>query len=232
MSDPAEILVVDDDDFLLDFVATSLKFAGYAVRTARDGQAALDAIAEKRPDAVILDVMMPRLDGLGALKHIRHNETGHLPVLMLTAREDVDSRVEGLSLGADDYLPKPFSLDELVARLTAVLRRFQEPEPVRRMALGDLEILESSREVWRRGVHIDLSPTEYDVLIELVHNAGKVMSKYDLLMKVWRHDFGGESTVLESYMSYLRRKLHADGPPLIHTVRGFGYVLRPVEASA
>ncbi|WP_182358807.1 response regulator transcription factor [Tomitella gaofuii] len=222
------ILVVDDEPGIRDLLSVSLKFQGFEVQTAADGAAGLDAARRMRPDAIILDVMMPGMDGVGMLRRLRADGIGS-PVLFLTARGEVDDKVAALTLGADDYITKPFSLEELIARLRAVLRRAGHGDGgarSTRVRFADLELDDDSYEVFKAGQPVSLSPTEFTLLRYLMVNAGTVLSKPRILEHVWSYDFDGQATVVESYVSYLRRKVDAGGTPLIHTVRGVGYVMR------
>ncbi len=223
----ARLLVVDDEPNILELLATSLRFAGFEVHTATNGTQAVALSAGLDPDLIVLDVMMPGLDGFEVVRRIRAD--GQLaPVLFLTARDAVEDRIAGLTLGADDYVTKPFSLGELVARIRAVLRRagmtpHPESEP---LVFADIELDEDAHEVRKAGEVVDLSPTEFKLLRYLMANPGRVLSKAQILDHVWHYDFGGEATVVESYISYLRRKVDTTQPRLLHTVRGVGYVLR------
>ncbi|MGV0990656.1 MAG: response regulator transcription factor [Mycobacterium sp.] len=222
------ILVVDDDRAVRESLRRSLSFNGYTVDLAEDGVEALDAIANERPDAVVLDVMMPRLDGLEVCRQLR--STGDdLPILVLTARDSVSERVSGLDAGADDYLPKPFALEELLARLRALLRR-TGPEDAGESALlsfGDLTLDPATREVYRGKRGISLTRTEFALLEMLMANPRRVLTRSRILEEVWGFDFPTSGNALEVYVGYLRRKTEAEGEPrLIHTVRGVGYVLR------
>jgi two-component system response regulator MprA len=222
------ILVVDDDRAVRESLRRSLSFNGYTVDLAEDGVEALDAIANERPDAVVLDVMMPRLDGLEVCRQLR--STGDdLPILVLTARDSVSERVAGLDAGADDYLPKPFALEELLARLRALLRR-TGPEDIGESALltfGDLTLDPATREVHRGKRSISLTRTEFALLEMLMANPRRVLTRSRILEEVWGFDFPTSGNALEVYVGYLRRKTEAEGEPrLIHTVRGVGYVLR------
>ncbi|MGV1088568.1 MAG: response regulator transcription factor [Mycobacterium sp.] len=222
------ILVVDDDRAVRESLRRSLSFNGYTVDLAEDGVEALDAIANERPDAVVLDVMMPRLDGLEVCRQLR--STGDdLPILVLTARDSVSERVSGLDAGADDYLPKPFALEELLARLRALLRR-TGPEDAGESALlsfGDLTLDPGTREVYRGKRGISLTRTEFALLEMLMANPRRVLTRSRILEEVWGFDFPTSGNALEVYVGYLRRKTEAEGEPrLIHTVRGVGYVLR------
>ncbi|MFC6286039.1 response regulator transcription factor [Nocardioides sp. GCM10027113] len=220
------LLVVDDEPNIRELLGASLRFAGFEVTAAASGREALDAAARRAPDLVVLDVMLPDLDGFEVLRRLR---AGHrvLPVLFLTARDATEDKVTGLTLGGDDYVTKPFSLEEVVARIRAVLRRTSaDPGADGRLVVADLELDEDAHQVRRGGRLVALSPTEFNLLRYLMVNAGRVLSKAQILDHVWEYDFAGESGIVESYVSYLRRKVDADGPPLLHTVRGVGYVLR------
>ncbi|MFI6595620.1 response regulator transcription factor [Nonomuraea sp. NPDC050536] len=228
MSEPARLLVVDDEPALREALQSSLEFEGYKVVTANDGQAALDALAREPYDAVLLDVMMPRLDGLTACRRLRQSGN-HVPVLMLTARDAVGDRVSGLDAGADDYLVKPFELDELLARVRALLRRGALSGRVDESALAydDLRMDPATREVVRGSRLVDLTRTEYLLLELFLTHPRQVLTREQILGEVWGFDFEPTSNSLDVYVMYLRRKLEAAGEPrLIHTVRGVGYVLR------
>ncbi|WP_433871281.1 response regulator transcription factor [Saccharopolyspora sp. CA-218241] len=223
------ILVVDDDRAVRESLRRSLQFNGYQVELAADGQQALDSLAGSRPDALVLDVMMPRLDGLEVARRLR-SAGDDLPILVLTARDAVSDRVAGLDAGADDYLPKPFALEELLARLRALLRRAAPPEdgggpaPLR---FADLELDPGTREVRRGERSISLTRTEFALLELLMAHPKQVLTRSRLLEDVWGYDFPTSGNALEVYIGYLRRKTEAEGEPrLIHTVRGVGYVLR------
>ena len=222
------ILVVDDDRAVRESLRRSLSFNGYSVNLAEDGLEALDAIANERPDAVVLDVMMPRLDGLEVCRQLR--STGDdLPILVLTARDSVSERVAGLDAGADDYLPKPFALEELLARLRALLRRTGPDESAESvmMTFADLTLDPATREVHRGKRPISLTRTEFALLEMLMANPRRVLTRSRILEEVWGFDFPTSGNALEVYVGYLRRKTEAEGEPrLIHTVRGVGYVLR------
>jgi two-component system OmpR family response regulator len=222
----ARLLVVDDEPNIVELLATSLRFAGFEVATAMTGNDAVRSVERHRPDLVLLDVMLPDIDGFVVLRRLRDGRD-HLPVLFLTARDANDDKVTGLTLGGDDYVTKPFSLEEVVARIRAVLRRTRADGDERpgRLVVADLELDDDSHEVWRGGREITLSPTEFNLLRYLMVNAGRVLSKAQILDHVWSYDFDGDANIVESYISYLRRKLGE--PSLIHTVRGVGYVLRP-----
>jgi two-component system, OmpR family, response regulator len=221
------VLVVDDEESITELVSTVLRYEGFEVETAGDGKAAVRAARTFRPDIIVLDVMMPEWDGFEVYRRL--NATSHgAPVLFLTARDTPQDRIQGLTLGADDFVGKPFSLEELVLRLRAILRRTRglaEDSPL--LQYDDLQIDEDAREVTRGARVISLSPTEYNLLHYLLMNRERVLSKAQILDHVWNYDFGGGSSVVETYISYLRKKVDADGEtPLIHTVRGFGYALR------
>ncbi|MBY6414572.1 response regulator transcription factor [Rhodococcus sp. BP-252] len=222
------ILVVDDDRAVRDSLRRSLTFNGYTVELAVDGLDALEKIAAARPDALVLDVMMPRLDGLEVCRRLR--STGDdLPILVLTARDSVSERVAGLDAGADDYLPKPFALEELLARLRALLRRtaMEAGEESEAMEFADLSLDPVTREVTRGGRSISLTRTEFSLMEMLMMNPRRVLTRSRILEEVWGYDFPTSGNALEVYVGYLRRKTEADGEPrLIHTVRGVGYVLR------
>jgi two-component system OmpR family response regulator len=224
----ARLLVVDDEPNIVELLATSLRFAGFEVVTAMTGADAVAAVERHRPDLVVLDIMLPDIDGFVVLRRLREGRD-HLPVVFLTARDANEDKVAGLTLGGDDYVTKPFSLEEVVARIRAVLRRTRATTGDRspRLAVADLELDEDSHQVWRGDREVQLSPTEFNLLRYLMVNAGRVLSKAQILDHVWSYDFDGEANIVESYVSYLRRKLDDGAEPLIHTVRGVGYVLRP-----
>jgi two-component system OmpR family response regulator len=223
----SRVLVVDDEPNITDLVAMALRYEGFAVRTEATGRGALTAAAEFKPAVVILDVMLPDLDGLEVLRRLG-SEALRPPVIFLTARDATEDKVRGLTIGGDDYVTKPFSIEELVARVRVVLRRHGGASTTTsRLALEDLELDEDAHEVRRAGQPIELTPTEYRLLRYLLVNAGRVLSRTQILDHVWDYDFGGDASVLETYVSYLRRKVDRFDPPLIQTVRGVGYVLRP-----
>jgi two-component system, OmpR family, response regulator len=224
----ARLLVVDDEPNIVELLSTSLRFAGFAVVTALTGADAVRAVERHRPDLVVLDVMLPDVDGFVVLRRLRDGRE-HLPVLFLTARDANEDKVTGLTLGGDDYITKPFSLEEVVARIRAVLRRTRATsgEPTGRLTVADLVLDEESHQVWRGDRDVQLSPTEFNLLRYLMVNAGRVLSKSQILDHVWSYDFDGDPNIVESYISYLRRKLDDGDEPLIHTIRGVGYVLRP-----
>jgi two-component system, OmpR family, response regulator len=220
------VLVVDDDDSIRDLLTMALEHSGYEVTLAANCVDARNAVERARPDLVVLDVMLPDGDGIELCRRLRAAGL-RAPVLFLTARDATADKVRGLTVGGDDYLTKPFSLEELVARVRALLRRAGYDDPATRLlSYADVQIDEESHEVHRGGELVALSPTEFKLLRFLVANAGRVLSKAQILDHVWEYDFGGESSVVETYVSYLRRKLDPLGAPLIHTVRGVGYRLR------
>ena len=222
------VLVVDDDAAVRSSLERALELEGYAVELAEDGQAALDFLSRAPVDAIILDVAMPRLDGLEVARRMRHAED-LTPILMLTARDAVDDRVAGLDAGADDYLVKPFALRELYARLRALLRRLDQP-PDEALAFADLRMDPVTRDVWRGERRMQLSRTEYSLLELFLRNPRRVLTRSMIFDRVWGYDFGPGSNALGVYMGYLRRKTEAGGEPrLLHTVRGIGYILRDDE---
>ncbi|MDX6579341.1 MAG: two-component system, OmpR family, response regulator [Gaiellales bacterium] len=220
------VLVVDDERNIVVLIATALRYEGFEVGTAEDGAQALAAVRDFAPDLVVLDVMLPDADGFELQARIR-GDGQDVPVLFLTARGAVADRVRGLTLGADDYMTKPFSLDELVARVHAILRRTSDSAaPSHLLSFADLRLDEETREVRRGGRRIELSPTEFSLLRYLLLNARKVVSKSQILDHVWQYDFGGDGRIVETYISYLRKKIDSGEAPLIHTLRGVGYSLR------
>jgi two-component system OmpR family response regulator len=223
---PARVLVVDDESNITDLVSTALRYEGFDVATARDGREALTTVETFRPDLIVLDVMLPDVDGFEVQRKLL--ERGRpTPVVFLTARDATEDKVRGLTIGGDDYVTKPFSLEELVARIRSVLRRTQGETPAGgRLRFADLEMDEDSHEVWRGELPIDLTVTEFSLLRYLLVNARRVLSKAQILDHVWQYDFGGDPAIVETYISYLRKKVDVVEPHLIHTVRGVGYVLR------
>jgi two-component system OmpR family response regulator len=221
------VLVVDDEASITDLVALALRYEGFTVEKAATGRGALASVSKFKPDLIVLDVMLPDLSGLDVLRRLS-SEGRRVPVIFLTARDATEDKVHGLTVGGDDYVTKPFSIEELVARIRAVLRRNGDAG-VRdsRLAFADLELDDDAHEVRRAGELIELTPTEYRLLRYLLANAGRVLTRNQILDHVWDYDFGGEASVLETYISYLRRKVDRIDPPLIQTVRGVGYVLRP-----
>ncbi|GAA3435012.1 response regulator transcription factor [Kutzneria kofuensis] len=223
----SRLLVVEDEPSIRELLAASLRFAGFEVDTASTGTDALRNVERERPDLILLDVMLPDRDGFEVVRRLRSGGLG-VPVLFLTARDGAEDKITGLTIGGDDYVTKPFSLEEVIARVNAVLRRTKaQPEPPdNRLRYADLELEVDSHEVRRAGRLVQLSPTEFKLLHFLLRNAGRVLSKAQILDQVWHYDFNGEAGVVESYISYLRRKVDDVEPRLIHTVRGVGYVLR------
>lgn len=223
-----KILVVDDEENIRELLSVSLKFQGYDVVTAANGPAAIDICRTFKPDALVLDVMMPGMDGFGLLKRLRADGV-EAPALYLSARDSVEDKINGLTIGGDDYVTKPFSLEEVVARLQVLLRRSGFDEQAKdsaRIVFADIELDDETHEVWKAGNLVQLSPTEFTLLRYFMVNAGTVLSKPRILDHVWNYDFGGEVNVVESYVSYLRRKLDNGDKRLIHTLRGVGYVMR------
>jgi two-component system OmpR family response regulator len=221
------VLVVDDEQSLTDLLRMALRYEGWDVRTAADGQAALGIVRDFRPDALVLDVMMPGLDGLEVLHRLRA-QNDDTPVLFLTAKDSLDDRLAGLTAGGDDYVTKPFSLEEVVARLRGLIRRTAiasaATSPI--ITVGDLELNEDSYEVYRDGTQIELTATEFELLRYLMRNPRRVLSKPQILDRVWSYDFDGRASVVELYISYLRKKIDAGREPMIHTVRGAGYMIK------
>ncbi|GAB3634131.1 response regulator transcription factor [Microbacterium sp. AGC85] len=225
---PLRILAVDDEQMLTDLLAMALRMEGWEVRTASSGLEALQVARDFEPDALLLDIMMPDLDGMSVLRRLR--ESGNLvPVLFLTAKDAVVDRIAGLTAGGDDYVTKPFSLEEVIARLRAIIRRTglastEDGQSILRV--GDLTLNEDSHEVERDGTEIELTATEFELLRYLMRNERRVLSKAQILDRVWSYDFGGKSSVVELYISYLRKKIDAGRAPLLHTVRGVGYMIK------
>jgi len=220
------VLVVDDEEHVTHLVSSALRFDGFETITADNGPSALVAVAEADPDLVVLDVMMPGMDGLGVLQNLRAAGS-QVPVIFLTARDAATDRIGGLRAGADDYVVKPFSVEELLARVHAVLRR-SVPDEGREGVLhvADLELDENSHEVTRGGVEVHLTATEFELLRYLMRNERVVLSKAQILDRVWKYDFQGQSNIVELYIGYLRKKVDSVDPKLIHTVRGAGYVIK------
>ena len=225
---PVRVLVVDDEPNLTELVSMALRYEGWDVRTAGTGTEAVRSAREHSPDAVVLDMMLPDIDGLEILRRMRADDPD-VPVLFLTARDAVEDRVSGLTAGGDDYVTKPFSLEEVVARVRALLRRTAvvATESSSLLAVGDLTLDEDSHEVARAGEEITLTATEFELLRYLMRNPKRVLSKTQILDRVWNYDFGGQANVVELYISYLRKKIDAGRDPMIHTLRGAGYVLKP-----
>ena len=227
---PVRVLVVDDEAPLADLLSMALRYEGWQTATAGDGADALRAAREFRPDAVVLDVMLPDLSGLEVMRRLRADQHD-VPVLFLTAKDSVEDRIAGLTAGGDDYVTKPFALEEVVLRLRALLRRTHAAEAVTAslITVGELTLDEDSHEVHRGGTLIELTATEFDLLRYLMRNARKVLSKAQILDRVWHYDFGGQANIVELYISYLRKKIDAGREPMIHTLRGAGYVLKPTS---
>ena len=225
----ARLLVADDEPSIVELLSVSLRFAGFEVATASNGVDALNTARTFAPDLMVLDVMMPGLDGFEVAAQLR-SSGDRTPVVFLTAKDATEDRVKGLTLGGDDYVTKPFSLEEVVARIRAVLRRTSGPAradaPASRLAYADLVLDDDTHEVWKGDRDVELSPTEFNLLRYFLQNPNRVLSKRQILEHVWNYDFGGDGNVVESYVSYLRRKVDTDDPRLLHTVRGVGYVLR------
>ncbi|MDL9936888.1 response regulator transcription factor [Gordonia sp. ABSL1-1] len=228
----AKVLVVDDEENIRQLLSVSLKFQGYEVETADNGPAAIDGCRTYKPDLLVLDVMMPGMDGFGLLRRLRADGI-EAPALFLSARDSVEDKINGLTIGGDDYVTKPFSLEEVVARLQVLLRRAGfdgDEKSASRITFADIELDDETHEVTKAGKPVALSPTEFTLLRYFMVNAGTVLSKPRILDHVWNYDFGGEVNVVESYVSYLRRKLDDGVNPLIHTLRGVGYVMREPRA--
>jgi len=227
---PLRVLVVDDEVNIAELITMALRYEGWDAKMAHTGAKAVAAAKEFRPDAVVLDMMLPDFDGLEVLRRMRMSAPD-VPVLFLTARDSVEDRVAGLTAGGDDYVTKPFSLEEVVARLRALMRRAGAQQAAERSVLvvGDLTMDEDSREVFRDSEEIALTATEFELLRFLMRNPRRVLSKAQILDRVWNYDFGGQANVVELYISYLRKKIDAGREPMIHTMRGAGYVLKPAQ---
>jgi two-component system, OmpR family, response regulator len=225
---PVRVLVVDDEVNIAELLAMALRYEGFEVRVAHTGSKAVAEAKDLSPDAVVLDMMLPDFDGLEVLRRMRTHDP-LVPVLFLTARDSVEDRVAGLTAGGDDYVTKPFSLEEVVARLRALMRRSgaQEAATSSLLTVGDLTLDEDSHEVRRGGVEITLTATEFELLRFFMRNPKRVLSKAQILDRVWHYNFGGQANVVELYVSYLRKKIDAGHQPMIHTMRGAGYVLKP-----
>jgi two-component system OmpR family response regulator len=228
---PIRALVVDDESSISDLVSIALKYEKFEVRTAASGRDAVSVASEFDPDIIILDIMLPDFDGLEVMKRIRSAQKD-VPVLFLTAKDDVKDRIAGLTAGGDDYVTKPFSIEELVARIRGIVRRtlvatitHENPE----IQVDDLVLNEETYEVFRGDTRVELTATEFELLRYLMRNPKRVLSKAQILDRVWSYDFGGRSSIVEIYISYLRKKIDTLGPALIHTVRGVGYVIRPAR---
>ena len=227
---PVRVLVVDDEVNLAELVSMALRYEGCETQMAHTGSQAVTAATGFEPDAIVLDVMLPDFDGLEVLRRVR-TRFPHVPVLFLTARDAVEDRIAGLTAGGDDYVTKPFSLEEVVARVRALLRRTgaQAARSNNVLTVGELTLDEDSHEVFRDGEEISLTATEFELLRFLMRNPRRVLSKAQILDRVWHYDFGGQANVVELYISYLRKKVDAGRDPMIHTMRGAGYVLKPVS---
>ena len=225
---PIRVLSVDDEPSLTELLSMAMRYEGWEVSTANSGTQAVKVAREVRPDAIVLDMMLPDFDGLEVMRRIR-TEQPNVPVIFLTAKDAVADRIGGLTAGGDDYVTKPFSLEEVIARLRALLRRSgaTTPESDSLLTVGDLTLDEDSHEVTRGGDEINLTATEFELLRYLMRNPKRVLSKAQILDRVWNYDFGGQANVVELYISYLRKKIDHDRAPMIHTMRGVGYVLRP-----
>jgi two-component system OmpR family response regulator len=222
--DTPRILVVDDEPRITDLVAMALRYEGFEVETAATGRAALKKVDEFRPALIVLDVMLPDMDGFAVTERLAADRV-KVPILFLTARDAVEDKVRGLTLGGDDYVTKPFSIEELVARIRALLRRTDPVAESGPLVFVDLELDDQTHEVRRAGTPVELTATEFRLLRYLMQNAPRVLSKAQILDHVWNYDFGGDANIVETYVSYLRRKVDGVGSPLIHTVRGVGYRL-------
>lgn len=225
---PIQVLVVDDEPVLAELVSMALRYEGWDIATAGDGAAAIALARDNPPDVVVLDVMLPDMSGLDVLRLLRERQPG-LPLLLLTAKDSVEDRIAGLTAGGDDYVTKPFSIEEVVLRLRALLRRTGVADDASdaQLVVGDLVLDEDSHEVSRGGEPITLTATEFELLRFMMRNAKRVLSKAQILDRVWSYDFGGRSNIVELYVSYLRKKIDSGREPMIHTLRGAGYVLRP-----
>ncbi len=226
MNDGPRILIVDDEPNIRDLLTTSLRFAGFGVRAVSNGAQTITAVLEDEPDLIILDVMLPDMNGFSVTKRLR--SSGYTsPILFLTAKDETEDKITGLTVGGDDYVTKPFSLDEIVARIKAILRRTVQDDDDAQIAVGPLRMDQDTHEVFIHNTNVELSPTEFKLLRYLMLNPNRVLSKAQILDHVWEYDFNGDAGIVESYISYLRRKLeqHSDGP-LIQTKRGFGYMLK------
>lgn len=222
------VLTVDDEPSLTELLSMAMRYEGWEVRTAASGLEAVRVAHEWKPDAIVLDMMLPDFDGLEVMRRIRADEE-EMPVIFLTARDGVDARIAGLTAGGDDYVTKPFSLEEVIARLRGILRRTGATtiRPESQLIVGDLILDEDSHEVTRAGEQVQLTATEFELLRFLMRNPKRVLSKAQILDRVWSYDFGGQANVVELYISYLRKKIDAGREPMIHTMRGSGYVLKP-----
>jgi two-component system OmpR family response regulator len=227
---PITVLVVDDETVLAEMVSMALRYEGWNIATAADGASAITAARGSRPDAVVLDIMLPDMSGLEVLRKLRE-QNPQLPVLLLTAKDAIEDRIAGLTAGGDDYVTKPFSIEEVVLRLRALLRRtgVTTEDSGAQIVVGDLVLDEDSHEVTRGGEPVALTSTEFELLRFLMRNPKRVLSKAQILDRVWSYDFGGRSNIVELYISYLRKKIDSGRDPMIHTLRGAGYVLKPAS---
>lgn len=227
---PIRVLLVDDEPALTNLVKMALHYEGWIVDVAHNGREAIAKFDKIGPDVLVLDIMLPDVDGLHILQRVRESDA-YTPALFLTARDSVLDRVTGLTAGADDYMTKPFSLEELVARLRGLLRRSSHlaPPADEVLAVGDLTLDGASRQVTRAGEPLNLTATEFELLRFLMRNPHRALTRTEILDRVWNYDFAGRTSIVDLYISYLRKKIDADRPPMIHTVRGVGYMLRPVE---
>jgi two-component system OmpR family response regulator len=227
---PINVLVVDDEAVLAEMVSMALRYEGWNIATASDGSSAIASARAQRPDVVVLDVMLPDMSGLDVLHKLREDNP-QLPVLLLTAKDAVEDRIAGLTAGGDDYVTKPFSIEEVVLRLRALLRRtgVTTVDSGAQLVVGDLVLDEDSHEVTRAGEPISLTSTEFELLRFMMRNSKRVLSKAQILDRVWSYDFGGRSNIVELYISYLRKKIDNGREPMIHTLRGAGYVLKPAR---
>ncbi|GAA2428753.1 response regulator transcription factor [Mycolicibacterium llatzerense] len=227
---PINVLVVDDEPVLAELVSMALRYEGWDIATAGDGATAISLAKDNPPDVVVLDVMLPDMSGLDVLRKLREQIPG-LPLLLLTAKDSVEDRIAGLTAGGDDYVTKPFSIEEVVLRLRALLRRTGVANEAggAQIVVGDLVLDEDSHEVTRAGEQITLTATEFELLRYMMRNSKRVLSKAQILDRVWSYDFGGRSNIVELYVSYLRKKIDSGRDPMIHTLRGAGYVLRPAR---
>ena len=225
---PISVLVVDDESVLAEMVSMALRYEGWDITTAGDGSSAIAAARTARPDVVVLDVMLPDMSGLDVLRRLRE-QNPRLPVLLLTAKDALEDRIAGLTAGGDDYVTKPFSIEEVVLRLRGLLRRtgVTTEDSGAQVVVGDLVLDEDSHEVTRAGESITLTSTEFELLRFMMRNSKRVLSKAQILDRVWSYDFGGRSNIVELYISYLRKKIDSGRAPMIHTLRGAGYVLKP-----
>ncbi|MDO4717070.1 MAG: response regulator transcription factor [Propionibacteriaceae bacterium] len=228
---PIRVLAVDDEPSIVELLSMAMRYEGWEVTTASTGAEAVRAARETHPDAIILDMMLPDFDGMEVMRRVRA-ESPEVPVIFLTARDGVSDRIAGLTAGGDDYVTKPFSIEEVIARLRGLLRRTgaTQARPGSQLVVGDLMLDEDSHEVTRGGDPITLTATEFELLRYLMRNPRRVLSKAQILDRVWNYDFGGQANVVELYISYLRKKIDAGREPMIHTRRGAGYVLKPAGA--